>query len=450
MLIPVPCPSFPPFTDPALYDSQSVDLQFAEQVVHRLVSAGHTAYFAGGCVRDALLGMEPHDFDVATSATTDEVRAVFGAGNTRAVGEAFGVVLVHQRIRGRTCQVEVASFRTDGSYSDGRRPDWVALATPEEDASRRDFTINGLFYDPIAKRVIDFVGGQEDLKQRVLRSIGVAADRFREDKLRLLRAVRFAGRFGFELDADTQRAIEQGAHEIVVVSGERIGVELRKILEHPSRAWAWAKLIETGLTEYLLPELHHRWGSHGDRHHDLRVLQALAASRTDWISSIAAIVLPWAIDHHSQDAVEDLLDALKERWKMSNDEVDALAFAIRHCETLVSASYRPWSEVQPLLISRFAGPALDVAEAMAQAYSRELLGVQMCRERRQWPSNQLNPAPMLRGDDLRERGLKPGPLFAELLAQARSLQLDGHLRDRDAALEWLQEAIRQRSEARGS
>ena len=135
---------------------------------------------------------------------------------------------------------------------------------------------------------------------------------------------------------------------------------------------------------------------------------------------------------------------------MSNDEVDALAFAIRHCETLVSASYRPWSEVQPLLISRFAGPALDVAEAMAQAYSRELLGVQMCRERRQWPSNQLNPAPMLRGDDLRERGLKPGPLFAELLAQARSLQLDGHLRDRDAALEWLQEAIRQRSEARGS
>lgn len=432
-----------------LYDSQSVDLQFAEQVVQRLVSAGHTAYFAGGCVRDALMGTDPHDFDVATSATTDQVRSVFGPEHTRAFGEAFGVVLVHRRLQGRYCQVEVASFRTDGSYSDGRRPDWVALATPEEDAKRRDFTINGLFYDPIAKQVIDFVGGQADLERRILRSIGVPSDRFREDKLRLLRAIRFAGRFGFELESETQRAVEQFAPQIVVVSGERIGVELKKILEHPSRTWAWEKLIETGLTEFLLPELHHRWTSPGERHHELRVLRELALARIDWISSIAAIALPWFLEHRSEDAVDALLEALKERWKMANAEVDALGFAIRHAETLIAASHRSWSEVQPLLLSSFVDPALDVAEAFAKAYSHELLGIQRCRERRKWPKNQLDPAPWIRGDDLIAMGLKPSRAFAELLSEARALQLDDHLRDRDAALDWLQQAIRQRSDRKG-
>ncbi len=395
------------------------------------------------------MGTEPHDFDVATNATTDQVRAVFGSDHTRPVGEAFGVVLVHRRIQGKHCQVEVASFRTDGSYSDGRRPDWVALATPEEDASRRDFTINGLFYDPIEKKVIDFVGGQADLERRVLRSIGVPADRFREDKLRLLRAVRFAGRFGFELESETQRAVEQFASQIVVVSGERIGVELKKILEHPSRAWAWEKLIETGLTEYLVPELHHRWTSLGDRHHDLRVLKELAPARIDWTSSIAAIAIPWFLEHRSEDAVDALLEALKQRWKMANVEVDSLGFAIRHAETLIAASQRPWSQLQPLLTSSHAATALDVAEALAKAYSHELLGIQLCRERLKWSRDQLDPSPWIRGDDLIALGLKPSRAFAELLSEARALQLDDHLRDRDAALVWLEETIRQRSDRNG-
>jgi tRNA nucleotidyltransferase/poly(A) polymerase len=389
-----------------------------------------------------LLGIEPHDFDVATSATTDQVRAVFGPQNTRAVGEAFGVVLVHRRIQGEYCQVEVATFRTDGSYSDGRRPDWVALATPEEDASRRDFTINGLYYDPIKKEVIDFVGGQADLNHRVLRSIGVAADRFNEDKLRLLRAVRFAGRFGFELESETQRAIERAAPGIQSVSGERIGVELKKILEHPSRAWAWEKLIETGLTEHIFPELHPRWINLGDRHHELRVLKELAPSRIEWPASIAAIMFPWFMENRSEDGVEYLVNALKDRWKMSNIEVDSLLFSIRHAETLVAASQRPWSQVQPLLVSSYSEPALDLAEAVAKAFSHEMLGVQICRDRREMAESELNPSPLLRGDDLMAAGLKPGPVFAGLLREARSLQLDGHLRDRDAALQWLQEAIR--------
>jgi hypothetical protein len=226
-------------------------------------------------------------------------------------------------------------------------------------------------------------------------------------------------------------------------------VELKKILEHPNRTWAWEKLIETGLTEFLLPELHYRWTSPGERHHDMRVLRELAAARIDWIASIAAIALPWFLEHRSEDAVDALLEALQERWKMSNVEMDALGFAIRHAETLIAASHRPWSEVQPLLISGFAAPALDVAEALAKAYSHELLGILWCRERLKWPKNQLDPAPWIRGDDLIALGLKPSRAFAELLREARALQLDDHLRDRDAALDWLQEAIRQRSDRKG-
>ena len=193
------------------------------------------------------MDLPPKDFDVATNATTDQVREVFGPSNTRAVGEAFGVVLVHGRLAKTKCQVEVATFRTDGSYSDGRRPDWVEYASPEEDAQRRDFTINGLFYDPIAEKVIDFVGGQADLERNILRAIGDPYERIREDKLRMLRAIRFASRYGFHLDPATQSAIADSSAGLAVVSGERIGVELTKILEHPNRTWAWNKLDECQL-----------------------------------------------------------------------------------------------------------------------------------------------------------------------------------------------------------
>jgi hypothetical protein len=212
-----------PSADRPLFHAGSLHRQFAHEIVRRLVDRGYVAYYAGGCVRDALLSLTPKDFDVATDATPEQVREVFGADHTRAVGEAFGVVLVHGRLAKTKCQVEVATFRTDGSYSDGRRPDWVVYATAEQDAQRRDFTINGLFYDPIAQRVIDFVGGQIDLGNRLLRAIGDPYARINEDKLRMLRAIRFAARFALELDPATRKAIEESASGIQRVSGERIG-----------------------------------------------------------------------------------------------------------------------------------------------------------------------------------------------------------------------------------
>src|SRR5688572_13668746 len=196
--------------------------QDALAVVQRLRGAGHVAYFAGGCVRDLLLGLEPKDYDVATDAPPDRVRELFK--RTQAVGQAFGVILVRV---GRS-QVEVATFRTDGTYLDGRRPSEVRFTTAEEDARRRDFTINGLFLDPMENdRIIDYVGGQEDLAARRLRAIGDPAARFGEDHLRLLRAVRFAARFSLEIAPATAMAIESKASSLKGISPERIAEELR-------------------------------------------------------------------------------------------------------------------------------------------------------------------------------------------------------------------------------
>src|SRR2546421_7584616 len=202
--------------------------EFAIDVVRRLQEAGHQALWAGGCVRDELLGLVPKDYDVATSARPDEVRRLFR--RTVAVGASFGVVnVLGPRDADAPLQVEVATFRSDVGYSDGRRPDQVVFSSDREDALRRDFTINGMFFDPLAGKLIDYVGGQADLKARVLRAIGDPAVRFTEDKLRLLRAVRFATRFDLTLDAATANAVRAMAPEITVVSAERIAKELRAL-----------------------------------------------------------------------------------------------------------------------------------------------------------------------------------------------------------------------------
>jgi poly(A) polymerase len=221
----------------------------AIQIIQKLRLSGHEALLAGGCVRDLLLGREPKDFDVATSATPDEVVALFPGALT--VGAHFGVVVVRQDHE----QIEVATFRTDGSYKDGRHPESVTFSTAAEDAQRRDFTINGLFRDPIEDRVIDYVGGAADLEKRVLRAIGDAHQRFDEDKLRLLRAVRFATTLGFEIEEKTWQAVREHAPAIQSVSAERIRDELIKIFLHPNRLRGFDLLMDSGLMAQVLPEI---------------------------------------------------------------------------------------------------------------------------------------------------------------------------------------------------
>src|SRR5687768_2488329 len=210
-------------------------------VVRRLRDAGHVAYFAGGCVRDALLGLEPKDYDVATDAPPDRVRELFP--RTQAVGAAFGVILVRQ---GRS-QIEVATFRKDLAYADGRRPEGVVFSTAEEDAKRRDFTINGMFFDPIEEKVIDYVGGQRDAVDRVLRAIGLADERFAEDHLRLLRAIRFAARFGLTIEPSTREAIARNVPHLVRITPERVAEELRLSLTPVTRGRAWDMIRQYGI-----------------------------------------------------------------------------------------------------------------------------------------------------------------------------------------------------------
>src|SRR5438477_3421554 len=224
--------------------------EFAVEVVRRLRAAGYQALWAGGCVRDELLGLVPKDYDVATDARPEDVRRLFP--RTVAVGMSFGVIeVLGPRARASTAplRVQVATFRSDVSYSDSRHPDAVVFSSAREDALRRDFTINGMFFDPLENRLIDYVGGQEDLKARVLRAIGDPATRIAEDKLRMLRAVRLAARFELAIDPGTWAAIRDMAEQITIVSAERIADELRKLLVDPQRSRGVNLLCESGLVK---------------------------------------------------------------------------------------------------------------------------------------------------------------------------------------------------------
>lgn len=266
--------------------------ELAIQVVRRLRDAGFVAYWAGGCVRDELLGLPPADYDVATSARPEQVRIVFR--HTVEVGLSFGVVEV---LGPKPLKIQVATFRSDGVYSDGRRPDSVEFGSAEKDAQRRDFTINGMFFDPLENRLIDYVGGQADLKSKTLRAIGDAGHRIAEDKLRMLRAVRMATRFELALDPATAAAIRAMASEITVVSAERIADELRKLLVHPRRADGLRLMDDLNLIKPILPELLEVQALPKTCGHVLRVLELLegtmAHSPTRLISArVRGLVAP--------------------------------------------------------------------------------------------------------------------------------------------------------------
>ncbi len=409
--------------------SLSESRQFAVNVVQQLRAAGFQALWAGGCVRDVLMGNDPHDYDVATSATPQQVRDVFGFKRTLMVGASFGVVIVKGATRLQE-QVEVATFRTDASYSDGRRPDAVTFSTPEKDAERRDFTINGMFLDPITDEVIDYVGGREDLRSGVIRAIGDPHARLAEDKLRMLRAVRFAARFGFDLDPATEQAVTAHAADVALVSGERIAVELRKTLETDRAVWAVEKLQQTGLLRVIAPQVSEAWDQIG-----VLVCKLLGdCADANWLVRASALIWPLASVGRDADAIAS---EWKQRLRLANDEADALAFSVSVQPLLAAASTTPWSIIQPQLIKPHIRTALGLLRARAgedPTLAAESLWIE---ERLRWSKEQLDPAPLLDGASLLKLGLKPSPMFREVLQCARAMQLDGELIDRPAALEWL-------------
>jgi poly(A) polymerase len=423
--------------------------EFAIEIVQKLRAAGFEAVWAGGCVRDALLGLEPKDYDVATTATPEQIRELFGNRQTLAIGAAFGVITVLKRHP--AMQIEVATFRRDADYSDGRRPDSVTFSNMQQDAERRDITINGMFFDPIENRLIDFVGGRQDIQDRIVRAIGDPQKRISEDKLRMLRVVRFAATLDYKIEPATKEAVRQHAPEIRLVSAERITTEMRRMLIDPRRRIALSQLWSLHLLEQILPL---RSDDLSDEQIATRLEQTL-----DFIDSLpvdlptvmdsfaivlSAILLPLCQD--VQQAVQVCRD-----WKLANEEIDRVTFLLSRVNQVFLASETSWPQTQRLLIAEHGRLLIRFARAVAEQKldarfspllesidpGQSLAAVEFCEQRLAWPAEKLNPPPLIDGRDLKQIGFAPGPRFAEILTAVRDAQLMGRLVSKQNAIDWV-------------
>lgn len=414
--------------------------EFAEQIVQRLSDAGYTALWAGGCVRDLLTGREPKDYDVATSARPEQVREVFGKRRTLSVGESFGVIVV---IGPKSAgQVEVATFRTDGCYVDGRRPESVVFSSPQEDAQRRDFTINGMFYDPLNKQVLDYVGGEQDLAAGILRAIGDPHARMEEDKLRMLRAVRFASTFEFELEQKTADAIRGMADQISVVSAERIAQELRRMLVDLHRHQAVKLCHEVGLLLQILPELAsvvssaERWD---------RLLNGLRLLVDPAFPLVLALLIESAVlaSGSTSRAGVEMAVAIGRRLKLSNQETDAATWLLKHRCSLDAASSLSLSQLKRILAQKLAPDLIALIRNRALASGEQPGDALFCEDfLRTTPREVIDPPPLVSGDDLIRAGLRPGPQFKEVLDRVRDAQLNRQILTSEEAMELATELAR--------
>jgi poly(A) polymerase len=429
--------------------------EFAIDVVRRLQEAGHHAIWAGGCVRDELLGLIPKDYDVATDARPEQVRRLFR--RTIAVGASFGVIeVLGPRDASGPLKVQVATFRSDVSYSDGRHPDRVVFSSAREDAQRRDFSINGMFFDPLKDELIDYVHGQKDLQDKVLRAIGDPRVRFAEDKLRLLRAARIATRFQLEIEAATAEAIREMAGQITVVSAERIAEELRRLLVDLHRSRGVGLLFELGLAEAILPELVPMKGfpqglpaaPTGDLlQHVLAVLDRLGPAPSFPLAFAALLHdvgkprtvgrTPDRYTFHCHEHVgARMANDICLRLRLSNEEREKTAWLVeKHQYLCDSRSMRP-SKLKGILAHPWIGDLLGLHRADALAWGRSTDHVDFCdRLLREWTAEDLNPPPLVTGEDLKGLGIPPGPLYKRILDAVREAQLDSTTRSRDEALE---------------
>ena len=425
----------------------------ARVLVDRLRASGHTAYFAGGCVRDLIRDQTPKDIDIATDARPEKVQKIFA--RTYAVGAHFGVIVVLEN----GFQFEVATFRSDGAYLDGRHPAEVHFSSPEEDARRRDFTINGMFFDPPNESVIDFVGGREDLAAGVVRAIGDPAQRFAEDRLRLLRAVRFATVLRFEIEPATWDAVVRAADTINQISAERIREELVRIFLSPQRARGWDLLDASGLMKQILPEIDNMKGCEqppqfhpeGDVFRHTRLMLELLpndASLPLVLSTIfhdigkpptSTIDEKGRIRFNGHDKLgAEMTEAIMERLRFSRAEIDATVEAVRQHMVFKDAPKMRVAKLKrfmarPTFPDELELHRVDCVSSHGMLDNYEFLQ----RKQEEFAHEPIIPPPLVRGDDLIAMGLKPGPRFGEILEAVETRQLEGALRDREEALAWV-------------
>lgn len=427
-----------------------------------LRSSGHAALFAGGCVRDRQLGREPKDYDIATSATPQEVLRLFPGSNE--VGAHFGVVIAkHEGVH-----VEIATFRTDGSYKDGRRPDSVEFSTAEKDAERRDFTINGLFEDPETGEIIDYVGGLEDLKANVLRAIGDPSARFSEDALRLLRAIRFSTTLGFQIEENTQAAIRNHSDLLAKISPERIRDEFSRIISSPGRRRGVELLVESGMMKHIVPEVYAligcdqppEWHPEGDVYiHTLIMLEMLEPDAP--LELCLAVLLHDIAKPPTRTVDEDTgrirfngHDALGA--EMAADILTRLKYpnAVIHSVVPMVARHMQFMNVQKMRVAKLkrfmAEPTFPMEMELHRVDCGSSNGFTDNYEFLQAKESEFSVQPLIpqrfvTGQDLIAKGMSPGPKFRNLLESIETEQLEGRILDRAGALAYLDQLLHETS-----
>jgi poly(A) polymerase len=437
---------------PVLQDSKPYAT--AASIVRKLQVNGFVAYFAGGSVRDALRGTAPKDIDIATNAKPDQVQGLFR--RTVPVGVQFGVV----RVLEGGFEFEVATFRSDGVYLDGRHPQSVEFSTPEKDAVRRDFTVNGIFYDPIEDKLIDFVGGREDLGRKLIRAIGLPSQRFAEDRLRMLRAVRFASTLAFEIESGTWSVIRAEANEILVVSPERVRDELLKILVDAHRLRGFDLLDKSGLLGVILPEVEalkgceqpEQFHPEGDVFVHTRMMLGLLGPEASGVQALSVLLhdigkpptrsfdpADQRIRFNGHDRVgAEMAEQVMTRLRFSRHDIDVVVEAVRN-----HMIFKDVQQMRPAKLRRFmARPnfgielelhRVDCAGSHGDMENHRFL----VNKAQEFAREPLIPPPLVRGDDLIALGLEPGPRIGQLLEAIQTAQLEGEVTTRDQAFELL-------------
>lgn len=446
-------------TRPLAYDHIVTDArQTAIAMARRLRDAGHLAYFAGGCVRDRLLGKDPKDYDIATSATPAEVLRIFPGANE--VGAHFGVVIA----KSHGHAVEIATFRTDGSYRDGRRPESVTYSSPEDDARRRDFTINGLFEDPENGDVIDYVGGRSDLEAGILRAIGTPAERFAEDSLRLLRALRFAVTLDFEIEPATWSAITDHADGLRRIAAERIRDEFSRIITLPARARALEMLVRSGLIHHFLPEIMAligceqppEWHPEGDVFIHTKIMLAMLPAEAPLELCLAVLLHDIAkpptqtrdadtgrIRFNGHEALgatmtRDILN----RLRYPNQVIDDVSFMVSRHMQFMNVRHMRVATLKRFMAASTFPLELELHRVDCASSNGCLDNLDfVLAKRTEFASAPLIPTPLVTGRDLIELGLTPGPRFRELLDFLQTEQLEGRMNHRESALAWIKNQL---------
>jgi len=426
----------------------------ATEIVLRLQAAGFAAFWVGGCVRDFLLGRGPGDYDIATSAWPEQIEGLFK--HTIAVGRKFGVVIVVEDAR----QFQIASFRAEASYRDGRHPEEVTFGDAKADARRRDFTVNGLFYDPIAARLHDWVGGKADLQRKIIRTIGLPEERFAEDHLRLLRAVRFAAQLNFQVEPRTLVAIQATAPKIKTISAERIRDELIKLFSSPHGAHGLELLRESGLLEHVLPEIGATIGckQSPDFHPEGDVFTHLCLMLQQ-LPTDGDALLPWAVLLHDvakpATAAQDpetgsvhfyehekigarMTEDILQRLRFPRKQIEVVSTAVRYHMQFKDAPQMRKATLRRMMMRKTFPLELELhrLDCLGSHGRLDVYDFLAAKSAELAKQPEIRP-PLLTGKDLIKLGLKPGPSMGRLLAEIREKQLQDELKTKAAARKWV-------------